>query len=158
MPSKSAIDKISENRKIKIIDALPEGVKWAPAGSSMVVSTPKEVYSLIAGVPKGKLITLDTLREKLSIKYNTDVTCPLSTGIFVNVASTASEEMLVLGIQDRAPWWRVLKNDGSLNPKAPGGPETQKAYLEAEGYSFSQHGKKIRVTNFNTYLLNAKDL
>ena len=158
MAKKTAIDKISEDKDIKIVDMLPEGIKWAPAGSSMVVSTPKEVHALMARVPKAKLITTDTLREKLSDKYNTDITCPLSTGIFVSIASAASEEMKALGIDDRIPWWRTLKNDGSLNPKAPGGPEAQMTYLKEEGYSFTKRGKKIRVENYEDYLLEAKTL
>ena len=158
MAKKTAIDKISEDKEIKIVDMLPEGITWAPAGSSMVVSTPKEVHALMAGVPTGKLITTNTLREKLANKYNTDITCPMSTGIFVNIASAASEEMKALGIDDRIPWWRTLKNDGSLNPKAPCGPEAQMAYLKKEGHSFTQRGKKIRVENYENYLLKAKEL
>jgi len=36
------------------------------------------------------------------------------------------------------PYWRVLKPDGAINIKYPGGAERQIALLESEGHSIEQ--------------------
>ena len=103
-------------------------------------------------VPEGRLQTLRILCEKLAFKYEVDYCCILTTGILVNIAANASEE-----IQDYLPYWRTVKNDGSLNPKYPGGMENQKLKLEEEGYNLIQKGRKnIRyvVKDHEKYLIN----
>ena len=41
------------------------------------------------------------------------------------------------------PYWRVLKDDGRLNEKFPGGVEAQAARLEEEGHTIEPgRGKK----------------
>ncbi len=45
------------------------------------------------------------------------------------------------------PWWRTLKTGGELNPKFPGGPDRQRALLEAEGHTIVQRGRKLFVEN-----------
>ena len=70
-------------------------------------------------------------------KYEVDYCCTLTTGILVNISANASEE-----IQDYLPYWRTIKNDGSLNPKYPGGMEKQKLMLEEEGFNLIQKGRK----------------
>ena len=54
-----------------------------------------------------------------------------------------------------APYWRVTKSDGSLNPKFPGGVEAQARRLEAEGHKIelSRTGKPKKVRNFEKYLV-----
>jgi len=158
MAKKTAIEKLNADKEIKIVDSLPDGIPWAKAGSSMVVSTPKEVNAIMRKIPEGKIATLDTLREALRLKYKTDVACPMSTGIFVNIASAAAEEMRTAGENDITPWWRTIKNDGSLNPKAPAGAEGHKTQLEKEGFAFTSHGKKIRVENFEGALIKPESL
>ena len=43
------------------------------------------------------------------------------------------------------PWWRLIKTDGQLNPKYPGGVLIQKAKLEEEGHTIVRKGKKTLV-------------
>ena len=116
----SAVDKIrNRKKKHKIVESLPANTPWAPEGASMVVSTPREIYSIICAIPEEKLITISTIRNYLAEKYNTNIACPVSTGIFINIAARAAEELHAQG-DDFAPYWRVLRADGSLNPKYPG--------------------------------------
>ena len=49
-----------------------------------------------------------------------------------------------------APYWRVVKDDGSLNPKFPGGVERQARRLRAEGLPVL----KDRVTERNHTMLS----
>jgi alkylated DNA nucleotide flippase Atl1 len=57
----------------------------------------------------------------------------LTTGIFVRIAAEAAEEVASTGNPKITPYWRVLKDDGSLNPKFPGGVDRQAEKLRAEG-------------------------
>jgi hypothetical protein len=49
----------------------------------------------------------------------------MATGIFVRIASEAAEADAVSGKTRITLYWRVVKEDGSLNPKFPGGAERQ---------------------------------
>ena len=43
------------------------------------------------------------------------------------------------------PYWRVVKDDGSLYPKFPGGVERQRRYLKSEGLAVRRQGKRVLV-------------
>ena len=62
------------------------------------------------------------------------MTCPLTTGIFLNIAANAAEEDKTKGKVKITPYWRVLKEGGSLNPKFPGGVKQQAKHLRQEGF------------------------
>ena len=57
----------------------------------------------------------------------------ITTGIFSWIAANAAMEDEAAGKKRITPWWRVLKSDGKLNPKFPGGIEEQTRRLAAEG-------------------------
>ena len=82
------------------------------------------------------------MRGKLAADFAADVTCPLTTGIFVRIVAEAAEEDRLNGRQKVTPYWRVIKDDGSLNPKFPGGIVQQTRYLRSEGFNVSPNGKK----------------
>ena len=108
----------------------------------MLIPTPKLVDALIRKVPRGKLLTVGEMRRKLAVDFAADVTCPLTTGIFVRIAAEAAEEDRLNGRQKITPYWRVIKDDGNLNPKFPGGAAQQTRYLQSEGFLVSPNGRK----------------
>lgn len=110
--------------------------KWG--GKTMVIAPPIEYNDFMNKVPSGKLITIDTLRKAMARKYNVDITCPLTCGIFVNICAWASYQR----DQDITPYWRTLKSDGELNVKYPEGIELQKRLLEKEGHIIISKGTK----------------
>jgi alkylated DNA nucleotide flippase Atl1 len=59
----------------------------------------------------------------------------LTAGIFLGIVARAAEEDRAVGRTGIAPYWRVVKNDGSLNEKLPGGLSAQQENLQAEGFS-----------------------
>jgi alkylated DNA nucleotide flippase Atl1 len=63
-----------------------------------------------------------------------DLTCPLTTGIFLNIIAGATEEALAEGRSALAPYWRVVDERGGLPPKFPPGRERQAEHLRAEGH------------------------
>lgn len=154
---KSAIDKLNASKEPKVVQKLPEGARsWAPPGGSMVVSTPKEVDALIKQIPKGRLATLTSIRECLAERYGTSIACPVSTAIFINIAAQAAAEMRDRGVAKITPFWRVLRADGSLNEKYPGGMRLQKALLMAEGHGIEKRGKNYAVEGFEKKLTDLK--
>lgn len=150
----SAVEKVNADKKIKIIESLAEGIPWANAGDSMVVSTPKEVNQIMAQIPKGKVVTITELRGFLAKRHGTDITCPISTGIFITLAAKAAQEMEAEGIKGITPFWRVLKKDGELNQKFPAFPDKQRALLEVEGFAVVQKRKRYFVEDYQDRLFN----
>lgn len=133
-------EKLEKPQEPKLVDVPPKMSRFGIG--KMLIPTPKLVDGLIRKVPKGKLVTVGELRRKLAAEFEADVTCPLTTGIFVRIAAEAAEEDRANGRQSVTPYWRVIKDDGSLNPKFPGGAEQQTRYLRAEGFAFVRKGTK----------------
>lgn len=140
--ARAALDYLNDPKYVVQVNPLPAGTHWGPEGAPMVISTPREIYDLMAQVPEGQFMLADDLRDYLAKKHNGFVTCPLTTGIFMNIASKASEELREQTGEVGMAWWRTVKKAGALNEKAPGGPENQKKLLEAEGHKLLPKGKK----------------
>ena len=82
------------------------------------------------------------------------MTCPLTTGIFVRIAAEAAEEDRMNGRKRITGYWRVVKEDGTLNPKFPGGVNQQSYYLRREGLAIVRNGKKPpKVKEFERKLI-----
>jgi hypothetical protein len=127
--------------------------KWgAKTGDLVVIAPPIEVDTIMKKVPKGKLITIYEICDKLAKKHNVKYCCSLTTGIFINISAHAAEEEREKGEKDITPYWRTLKTDGMLNPKYPKGAEAQKKLLGKEGYQIIQKGKRYFVKDYKKYL------
>jgi alkylated DNA nucleotide flippase Atl1 len=118
----------------------------------MLIPTPKLVDAIVRQVRKGRLVTVGEIRRKLAADFSADVTCPLTTGIFIRIVAEASEEDRANGRKRVAPYWRVIKDDGSLNPKFPGGEQLQARNLRLEGLSVAHQGKRTVVKDFEKRL------
>ncbi len=121
----------------------------------MLIAPPLEYNGIMAKIPKGKVITVNQIREFLANKHDAEFTCPMTAGIFISLSAQASCERE----DDRIPFWRTLKSDGELNPKYPGGVGYQKEKLASEGHTFTTKGRKnIRyfVENYENFLYDLK--
>jgi alkylated DNA nucleotide flippase Atl1 len=116
----------------KIVRVPPKWRKRFGTGT-MAIAHPLDVDALIRKVKKGRVVTQGQLRERLARKYRAGCTCPLTTGIFVRIVSEAAEEDRRAGKQRITPYWRVLRDDGSLNVRFPGGLAAQARRLKWEG-------------------------
>ena len=126
----------------RVVDVPPKMAKRFGTGK-MLIATPLLVDALIRKVEKGKLVTVRQLRERLAKDFKVDSTCPLTTGIFVRIAAETAEEDLRMGKSEITPYWRVIRDDGSLNEKFPGGVTTQATRLRQEGHTIEPaKGKK----------------
>jgi len=75
------------------------------------------VDAVIRKVPRGKLITVGAIRKKLAAEHGADVTCPLTTGIFIRIAAEAAEEARAKGAKRITPYWRVRARQRRIEPK-----------------------------------------
>jgi hypothetical protein len=130
--------------------------KWVKmmGGRQILVPTPRMVDEHIRAVPRRKLITVGQIRRRLAEPFRADSTCPMTTGIFLRIVSEAAEEDRQAGRTPITPYWRVVKDDGSLNPKFPGGVEGHAEKLREEGPEIiAGNGKKPpRVADFERFL------
>ena len=123
-----------DNPNLPKLVAIPPKMQKRFGAGTMLVPSPREVEAFILTVRKGSVTTVSKIRDFLAGKYSADVTCPLTTGIFVRIAAEAAEEDAGTGKSKITPYWRVLKDDGSLNPKFPGGVHRQAEKLREEGH------------------------
>ena len=114
------------------IELKPQVVDDPRGLGKMLIPVPLDVDALVRRVENGKLITDKQIRERLARNFHADLTCPLTTGIFIRIVAEAAEEDLINGREEIAPCWRVIKPDGSLMEKFPGGTgsplERRRAY------------------------------
>lgn len=145
----------SEARGYPKIVEVPD--RWAGTigHGKMVILTPVIVDQFIKTIPKGKLATVNLIRKKFADEYDVDMTCPLTTGIFVWISAGAAEEDKAAGKRQITPYWRVLKEGGKLNPKFPGGVKQQAKYLASEGFQIvtANTDASWRVNNYEQYLI-----
>ncbi len=119
---------------------------------TMVIPAPTEVDGLMRDVPRGKLVTINELREALAMKHRANVACPITTGIFAWIAAHAAEEEAGAGKKRITPYWRTLKTGGMLNENYPGGVSALKKRLEAEGHNVLKKGSRHFVAEYEKSL------
>lgn len=154
MAKKSFNDHLNDSRDMpKISEITDPGEISRYGGAKLLIAPPLAYDGIMKKVPKGKVITSDYIRSYLAKKHGADNTCPLTAGIFINIAAKASLER---GI-DETPYWRTLKKDGELNEKYPGGIDGQKIHLEMEGHTVIQKGKRYFVKDYEDRFFELKE-
>jgi len=96
-----------------------------PAGTRMLIPSPKIVDDFVKTIPNGSFMNIKELRNKLAIQYDAEMTCPLVTGIFLRIISEAAYEEYQLdkNIEEITPFWRVVDPDSKLANKLTFGTE-----------------------------------
>jgi len=124
---------------------------------TMAIPRPLDVDALVRAVKKGRVMTQGQLRARLARKYRVDHTCPLTTGIFLRIVSQVAEEDRRAGKKTLTPYWRMLRDDGGLSEKFPGGTRAQARRLRKEGLSIvpAKGAKPPRVKDFERHLIGA---
>jgi alkylated DNA nucleotide flippase Atl1 len=118
----------------KVIRLDAKQVKRFGGAKTLLIPRPRDLDALVKAVPKGLLVTQGELRSQLARAGGADVACPMTTGIFLRIVAEAAEEALRDGKKRVTPYWRVVKDDGALNPKFPGGASGQARRLRDEGH------------------------
>jgi hypothetical protein len=137
---KSWQEKLNDSKDLPKIAKFGKTPKSWPAGT-YIIPAPLQVDAIMKKVPKGKLITINEIREILAKKHGTDFACPITTGIFSWIAANAAAELAAEGKKKITPYWRTLKTGGLLNEKYPGGTKGLMKLLKAEGHKVVRKGK-----------------
>jgi alkylated DNA nucleotide flippase Atl1 len=155
MPAKkkSWTEKLADSKGLPKVEKITEKMSKKWGTGTVAIPAPIEVDAMMKKVPKGKLITINEIREALAKKHNATIGCPMTTGIFAWVAAHAAEEQRQQGGKNITPYWRTLKTGGVINVKYPGGVEGQKKLLEKEGHQVIQKGKKHVVADYEKSLM-----
>ena len=120
-------------------------------GTRMLLAPPIFYDKVIKTIHKGKLLTINQIREYIAKNNDADFTDPMTAGIFVNIVAWACYQRE----NDITPYWRVLKSDGELNIKYPEAISLQKKLLTQEGFTIIEKGAKTTkyyVKDFEKYL------
>jgi len=148
----SWVEKLADSKGLPRVEKITEKMRKTWGSGTVVIPAPMEVDELMRKVPKGRLVTINDIREALARKHNATIGCPMTTGIFAWIAANAAEEQRQQGKMDITPYWRTLKTGGVLNEKYPGGVEGQRKLLETEGHTVVQKGRKHIVADFEKSL------
>ena len=151
---KSWREKLADDKDLPRVVEITDKMSQRWGTGTVAIPAPREVDEIMKNVPRGKLITINQIRAKLAQKHGASIGCPITTGIFVNIAARAAEEVAAEVKENITPYWRTLKSGGELNEKYPGGVEAQSARLKEEGHTIEPgKGKKPpRVKDFERAL------
>jgi len=145
-------EKVNEiEQKIHVIT--PDWEKKLGKGKILIPNA-LDIELLINKTKKGELLTNDTIRETLAKEKKVEVTAAIPTGVYLKLIALAAEEERAVKNDKVTPYWRVLKPDGAINIKFPGGAEKQIELLESEGHSIvlGKGKKPPKVTSFEIKL------
>lgn len=145
--------KLEKQQEPRIVDVPPRMQRQWGEGR-MLIPRPLDVDALVREVPRGKLVTVNQIRSRLAAEHGADVTCPMTTGIFLRIAAETAEEDRREGKARITPYWRVLREGGQLNEKYPGGVVAQARQLKAEGHQVNWLGKGCGVIDFERRLVS----
>ena len=149
---KSWREKLANDKGLPKVEAIDETKSKRWGTGTFVVAAPREVDALMQRVPKGRLTTIDELRQTLARKHGTTIACPITTGIFAWIAAHAAVEAETAGARKTTPYWRTLKTGGELNPKYPGGIKAIRRKLVSEGHEVLQKRERFFVKDFEARL------
>ena len=138
------MSKARKTARQKLEDPRPrEIVADRRSGGRLLIPRPLDIDAAVRRIGEGRLATVNQIRDRLAHDFDADSTCPMCTGMFLRFVAEVAEDDLAQGQAEAAPYWRVVREDGSLMEKFPGFPEAQAARLRAEGHAIQPGvGKK----------------
>lgn len=113
----------------KFEDARPSEVKISAsdimgmkAGQKMLIPSPALIDAWLRDLPRGQAGDIAVLREDLARANGAEVTCPLTTGIFLRIVAEKTVDELDAGlpVEAVAPVWRLLDAKAKLTRKLGG--------------------------------------
>ena len=138
--------KLERKQERKIVPVPRKMIAQVGPGT-LLIPTPMDVDDEIRRSHAGELLTTRILRARLAERFGATTACPLCTGMFTRIAAETAAEDEHEGRTEITPYWRVVGENGELNPKFPGGVAAQARRLLDEGHRITLgHGKKPRVS------------
>lgn len=155
--ARTAIEKRDQTGPAKVeVLTVAKGNNYPPG--RMLVSTPRELDAIIRRIPEGRVLSIGALRGALARDHRADYTCPITTGIFLRIVAEAAEEERAAGVGRISPYWRMVRDDGTLIDKLPGGTAAQARLLEREGVHVLLLGKRHLLGDLQHFSWNPPPL
>jgi hypothetical protein len=106
---KSWQEKMNIDRQ-PVIEKADKDFGGVKTGQMMLIPSPKLVDAYIRQIPEGQEADISVIRRDLAAEYHAEITCPLTTGIFIRMAAEAAYEEYENGtpINKITPFWRVI--------------------------------------------------
>lgn len=127
-------EKLNIERK-PVVEKATKSFAGVQTGQIMLIPTPKIVDGYIRQIPEGKEVDIVTLRSDLAAEYHAEVTCPLTTGIFIRIVAEAAYNEYVNGKPSSqiTPFWRVISEKSPAARKLTFGTDFLKKQRQKEG-------------------------
>ncbi|MGZ3846439.1 MAG: hypothetical protein ACXVLT_00710 [Flavisolibacter sp.] len=131
---KTWADKLNIDRQ-PIVEKAGKDFAGIKTGQLMLIPTPKIVDAYIRQIPKGKEANSERIRKDLAAEFHAEVTCPLTTGIFIRIAAEAAYEEYEKGkpLSKITPFWRVISEKSPTAKKLSFGTKLLKEQRKKEG-------------------------
>jgi len=127
-----------------IIKSIPKTMeKFFGCTEKMVKPSLSSVKEIVKKISKGKLITVEQIREKLARDFDVQTACPASTTKALELLSNESKPVC---------YWRVIKKNGELISKCPRGVEGHASLLKKEGFTIDFKKSKPVVVDYEAKL------
>jgi hypothetical protein len=93
-----------------VVKPCPVAIAGMKPGQMMLIPTPQLVDAAIRALQPGVSLTVPAMRQRLAAEHGAEVTCPITTGIFLRIIAEAANEALSSGARLDAvtPVWRVI--------------------------------------------------
>lgn len=110
--------KLHTNQQI-VVKPVPCNIAGMKIGQIMLVPTAKLIDDFIRLVPFGHQLDIPSLRRRLAQAYDSQVTCPITTGFHMRTVAEAAYEDYLSGtsLESITPVWRVLSNNAPTSKK-----------------------------------------
>jgi hypothetical protein len=109
-------EKLTRASNPHIVEA-PERWNNGKSGGKMLIPSAHEMQEWIRQIPDNETRTVVEMRNYFAKKHGADITCPLTSGIFLRIIAEAAEEGRSEGRKDITPYWRVVTDNGKMPPK-----------------------------------------
>jgi len=128
-----------------VIENIPVKMeKFFGCSGKMIKPSTEAVKALVKKVRKGKIVSIEQLREKLAHDFGVQTGCPAST----------TKALLLLSKEEKPIcYWRVIKKKGELITKFPKGIDGHASLLQKEGFEIDFSKKSPVVVDYESKLV-----
>jgi len=116
VPWRVKLERASAPKNPHLTEA-PEKWVGGQKGKKMVIPSALELDEMIRQIPDGQTKNINDLRAEYAAHHGADITCPLTSGIFLRIIAENAEEERAQGKKDVTPYWRVITDNGQMPPK-----------------------------------------
>ena len=77
MSKKTFREKLADEKDLPRVEVISPGMAWQWGQGTIVIPAPSEVNDIMRRVPKGKLITINQIREIVARRHGATIGCPI---------------------------------------------------------------------------------